>query len=307
MTETRQSTGNTLFGGGRYRLAMGLAPLRTAEWLAPGRELREILAAKRNLLATRRGEAFRALPEAEAASVELLQLLAVHLAEQYPATYRRDGDRLDNQASDESWDIAAPPLHPLDLAGRLVEEDLCLMQPSDGGYRLAAASLCAPNRWRLAEKLGQPLAAIHAPVPDYASALERPVAHFFAALKEGRILGRANWGIADTPARFQPEGRASDPAIDAKSAGRALWLRVEHQTLLRLPQSSAVLFTIRTEITRLDRVIQSPADAADLAGAIRDMSPAMQRYKHLAGVAPALLAWLDARPASAETAQPAIA
>lgn len=307
MSETRQSTGNALFAGGRYRLAMGLTPLRAEEWLAPAPNLREILAAKRDLIATRRDDVFRALPEAEAASVELLQLFAAHLPRHYPATYRRDGERLVNRAGDESWDIAAPPLHALDLAGRLVEEDLCLMQPSDGGYRLTAASLCAPNRWRLAEKLGQPLAAIHAPVPYYAPALERPVAHFFAALKEGRILGRINWGIADDPARFQPEGREADPSIEAENAGRALWLRIERQTLRRLPRSGAVLFTIRTEVARVDRAIQSPADAAELAGAIRDMSPAMQRYKHLAGVAPALLAWLDARRASADVAQQEIA
>lgn len=307
MTETRQSTGNALFAGGRYRLAMGLTPLQAEEWLAPGRQMREILAAKRALIATRRDEVFRALPEAEAASLELLQLLAAHLAQHYPATYRRAGKRLVNHADGESWDIAAPSLHALDLAGRLVEEDLCLMQPGDGGYRLAAASLCAPNRWLLAEKLGQPLAAIHAAVPDYAPALDRPVAHFFAALKEGRILGRVNWGIADDPARFQPEAREADPAIDARNVGRALWLRVESQTLRRLPQSGAVLFTIRTEITRLDRVIRSPADAADLAGAIRNMSPAMQRYKHLAAVAPALLAWLDARRASGDVVRQAIA
>ncbi|HEY3920152.1 MAG TPA: DUF3445 domain-containing protein [Stellaceae bacterium] len=300
MKATRESTGNTLFAGGRYRLAMGLAPLDKQEWLAPDAMLGEKLAEKRDLLATRHGEVLRALPEADSASLELLQLLAAHLPHCYPAAYQRIGGRLVNRATDEVWDIAAPPLHPLDLAGRLVEEDLCLMHADDQGYRLVGASLCAPNRWHLDEKLGRPLAEIHAPVPNYAPTLDRPVAHFFAALKPGRILGRVNWGIADDPARFQPEGRAVDSGIDAASAGRALWLRLERQSLRRLPETGAVLFAIRTEITRLDCVIRSRADAADLAGAIRDMSPAMRRYKHLATVAPALLAWLDARSHSAD-------
>lgn len=293
MRGARESTGNTLFAGGRYRLAMGLTPLSDGEWLAPGVELRESLIEKRHLLATRRDQVLRVLPEAESSSRELVDLLATHLPQHFPACYRRDGDRLTNSVTQEDWDLAAPALHPLDLAGRLVEEDLCLMQSGAGGYRLVAASLCAPNRWRLAERLGQPLDLIHAPVPGYQPALARPVAHFFAALKPDRIVGRVNWGIADDPTRFQPVGRDPDAAIDAENAGAALWLRVERQTLRRLPQSGAVLFTIRTEITRLDRAIRSPAAAADLAAAIRDMSPAMRQYKHIAAVAPALLAWLD--------------
>jgi hypothetical protein len=297
MSEARESTGNTLFAGGRYRLAMGLTPLCDEEWLAPDAELRQTLLQKSDLLATRRDEVFRTLPEAEASSRELLELMAEHLPRRFPASYRRNGQRLTTDATGEDWNLAASGLHPLDLAGRLVQEDLCLMQSGESGYRLVGASLCSPNRWRLGDRLGQPLDAIHAPVPGYGPALGRPVAHFFAALKPDRIVGRVNWGIADDPTRFQPVGRDSDAAISVETAGAALWLRVEHQTLRRLPQSGAVLFTIRTEIERLDRVIRAPADAADLAGAIRDMSPATQRYKHIAAVAPALLAWLDARRA----------
>lgn len=295
MREAEESTGNTLFGGGRYRLAMGLMPLRDEEWLAPDAKLRQTLSAKRDLLATRHGDVFGALPEAEPAAIELLALLTTHLPRQFPATYRRNGERLLNRATDEEWDLATVPLPPLDLAGRLVAEDLCLMQASDHGYRLTGATLCFPNRWRLADKLSQPLEAIHASVPGYAPALDRPVGRFFSALKADRILGRVNWGIADDPALFQPIGRAADGAIATEDAGQALWLRVERQTLRRLPLSGAVVFTIRTEIARLDQAIRSRDDAADLAGAIRDMSPAMRQYKHLTAVAPALLAWLDSR------------
>jgi hypothetical protein len=49
-------------------------------------------------------------------------------------------------------------MHPLDLAGRVVPDDLCLVQAdADGVPRLVAASLCFPSRWRLGEKLGRPL------------------------------------------------------------------------------------------------------------------------------------------------------
>jgi dimethylamine monooxygenase subunit A len=296
MSEARESTGNALFGGGRYHLAMGLTPLNEAEWLVPDASLPEILAEKRRLLATRSESVLCVLPEASAASVELLQLMAAHLPRHFPSIYRLGKDRqLTNTPSHETWDIDRPPLHPLDIAGRLVAEDLCLMQASDAGYRLIGATLCFPNRWQLEEKIGQPLDFIHAPVPGFAPALERPVAHFFAALKPDRILARVNWGIADDPTRFQPIGRDADAAITPETAGSALYLRIERQTLRRLPESQAVLFTIRTEIMPLGQVIATPANAVGLAAAIRDMSPAMLRYKHLTAVATALLAWLETR------------
>jgi hypothetical protein len=278
---------------------MGLTPIDEAEWLAPSDKHAFMLAAKHDLLATRHADVFRIMPEADSASRELLALLADHLPHRYPTAYGRNGDQITNRTTAEAWDIAATTLHPLDLCGRLIEDDLCLMQSYGDSYRLIGASLCAPNRWRLHERLGQPLAAIHAPVPGYEPALHRPVEHFFAALKPDRIVARVNWGIADDPSLYQPVGRDADAAITRQDAGTKLWLRVERQTLRRLPHSGTVLFTIRTELSRLDDVIATPADATDLAGALREMTPAMRCYKHLDSTMPALLAWLDARSSAA--------
>jgi hypothetical protein len=54
-----------------------------------------------------------------------------------------------------------------------------------------------------------------------------------------------------------------------------------------------VVFSIRTHITRLDRVIASPAEAQTLAAAIRTMPRPMQDYKQIAPVAEPLLGWLS--------------
>jgi len=284
------------FEGGRFRLALGLMPLAWPEWLEIDRRLAADLAAKRALLETRHGDVFAALPEAADAAAELLALIAAHLPQHHPVTYRRAGDVLTNLATGESWDVARPELHPLDLAGRLVQEDLCLLKSGGDAYRLVAASLCSPARWRLADKLGHALARIHAPVAGYAAKLAAPVDRFFATLKAGRLVWRLNWGIVDDAAPFQP---AAPPAkvISAADAGERLWLRVERQTLHRLPASQAVVFTIRTHITRLDAAIRDRAAARELAAALRDMPEDSRRYKHIAPIAAPLLDWLDARGA----------
>ena len=82
---------------------------------------------------------------------------------------------------------------PLITAARLVQEDLCLLRAGAEGYALAAAVVCFPSRWSLAEKAGKPLRAIHGPVPDYEAELTRPVDRFFDMLKPERPVWRANW------------------------------------------------------------------------------------------------------------------
>src|SRR5260370_3650971 len=156
------------------------------------------------LLQARHADVFGALPESQGASVELLALLARHLPQHHPGVFRRAGDHLVNRATAETWNIAQPTLHPLDLAGRLVQEDLCLLLSDGGPYRLVAASLCSPARWRLADKIGRPLGAIHDPVPGYGAKLAAPVDRFFALLKPGQLAWRLHLGLRDDPAPFPP-------------------------------------------------------------------------------------------------------
>lgn len=286
------------FAGGQWRLQMGLRAVAIEGWLAPDGDLASELAEKRALLAARPGEVFAALPGCEDAAVELLALLASHLPRHHPHFFRREGERLLNLVTGENWDVRAGDLHPLDLCGRLVQEDFCLMLPGAAGYALAGATLSAPNRWRLAEKLGRSLDAIHDVVPGYAEVLARPVARFFSDVRPGKIVGRVNWGIADRPDRFLPVAAARVP-VSAENAGEILHLRIERQTLRKLEGTAAVVFTIRTCIAPLARALATRADAADLAGAIRTMPIEMQRYKAIAPIAAALLEWLEARALTA--------
>jgi hypothetical protein len=280
------------FAGGGFRLTMGLMPLAEPDWLEFDALMAAQLAEKNALLATRHGDVFAALPDCDAAAREMLALLARHLPLHHPRIYGRDGAMLLNRVTGEAWDVEQPALHPLDLCGRLAQEDFCLLR--DG--ILVGATLSAPARWRLADKIGQPLAAIHAPVAGYAATLERPVDRLFDRLRPERLVWRLNWGVVDHPARFQPVRPRLDAPITAAAAGERLWLRVERQTLRKLAETEAMVFTIRTHITRLDRAVATPAAAADLASALRAMPQDMLRYKQIEPFALELLAWLDAAP-----------
>jgi hypothetical protein len=148
---------------------MGLRPLALPDWIEPDERIAVELAEKARLLRDHHPEVFAVLPEATESAKEVLEVLAAHLPARFPTLYRREGPRLTNLVMQETWDLAQPALHPLELAGRLVQEDLCLMarETTREVYRLVGAAVCFPTRWRLADKLGQPLQAIHAPVPGY--------------------------------------------------------------------------------------------------------------------------------------------
>jgi hypothetical protein len=71
------------------------------------------------------------LPGSEQARREVLESVAGELSAQHPTWFPRHGERLENRLTGESWDLAAPACDPLELAGRLVQEDLCILQPLD--------------------------------------------------------------------------------------------------------------------------------------------------------------------------------
>src|SRR5690606_2368165 len=111
---------------------------------------------KERLAAERWDEVFAAEPETGAAQAEVLALLAAHLPRRFPGLYRRAGRSM----------VVAGRRVPLDgvpalwTAARLVQEDLVLMRRGAAGWRLAAAALCFPSSWRLAEKFGKPIHAV---------------------------------------------------------------------------------------------------------------------------------------------------
>jgi hypothetical protein len=158
-----------------------------------------------------------------------------------------------------------PARHPLEEAGRRVQEDLCLLRPDPQGWVLAAASLCFPSRWRLASKMGRPLPAVHAPVAGSRTELADRVDGMLERL-EGQIVWRRNWFVHPDPALFQPDRPAGgDPVVAAERCFDSLHVRSERQTLRRLAGSGWVLFTIRVQHEPLSSLVARPGRREALA------------------------------------------
>lgn len=170
--------------------------------------------------------------------------------------------------------------HPLVAASRLVADDLCVLERRDGEWVLTAAVVCAPSRWVLAEKLGHSVSAIHSPVPNYATDLDQLVTSFFDRLSIEKAVWRLNWTLVDSPELFlwPRDSQAPHP--------RSWFFRVERQTLRRLPQSDAIVFTIRTYVTSLDELLAThPEHGEDLLLALETAPAETLEYKGWRGVA----------------------
>lgn len=287
------------FSAGPYRVQMGLSVLDLDDWIQIDDRYGIETAEKHDLLASKHGAVFGTLPGTERMGAEVLALLAEHLPRRFPERFAIEGDDeiLVDRIEGRRHDLRDPALHPLDRAGRLVQEDLALMASAGEGepYRLVAASLCFPSRWALAEKLGKPLEGIHGPVPFYKENLAAPMDRFFGVMKADRPMARTNWSLHDDPALFQPAAhgdRPIDPPITIADIGKRLFLRSERQTLRRLPVTGAILFTIRTYQCPVAEVAAQPALAATLADALASMPAETLAYKGMTHHAPTLIAYL---------------
>lgn len=159
--------------------------------------------------------------------------------------------------------VQLDPDQPLLTLGRLVQEDLCLLEQDGSEHVLTGAILCFPASWTLAQKLGRPMTQIHVPVESYNPDIARRVQRLFDAIRPEQPLWRANSLIYDDPTLHQPrlEGQRR-PRPVAKTYARS-----ERQCLIRLPQTRAVVFAIHTYVVRMVDL------APDVAQGLRTLHP----------------------------------
>ena len=191
-----------------------------------------------------------------------------------------------------------PDLPPLYAAARSVPDDLCLMEKREDGWRLTALSLSAGTFFTAAEVIGKPLAGLHAPVPGFSDRFLTRVIRIFDALRPDQVLERRNWTVMAGDDLHAPDGaavraRIADIAPDA--AAEAIFVRVERQTLRRLPVTGGLVFTIRVWRHSLAALDAEPARRAAFARAWRGASADLRAYKRLAAYDGLVEAYLRAR------------
>jgi hypothetical protein len=296
---------HTPYDGSSKPFTIGLKPLGLDQWIDVDEYLLPHLAEKRRLYAEIPEKVFVEEDGTREAQQEVLDLIVAYLAANHPRTHRDAGSGVEVVgAGSGGGPGAALRAAPLVRASLLVQEDLILMRRDESGWRLAAGSLCFPSSWSLLEKFGKPLQQIHAPVPGFGPGT-RPaelINRMFDGL-QGQAVERYNWSIQAGDALYHPlsnlqrvdratnrPSRFTDDDVDAHA-----FIRVERQTLRKLPVSRDILFTIRIHLDPL-KVLAGHPDRATLAASfaaqLEALDEAQLDYKGLTADRDRLVAFL---------------
>jgi len=177
-----------------------------------------------------------------------------------------------------------------------LQDDLAVLDGKSTQLKLLA--VCVPSHWAPQDKIGLPLAAVHAPVADNSLLLQ-------ASQSLSKLVtssGPARWQrfVWTLQPNGQYDGHPQRAAPrhwpdDVSTLGNHLWLRVEHQTFIVAPGASQAVFTIRVMLEPLGTLIQTEEQAQQLHAAISTMSGAVVAYRSFGHIKPVVLAWLAQR------------
>lgn len=220
------------------------------------------------------------------------KFIAFQLTDEYPGLFTLDSGAMtcaltrDTIAIDE----VAPEVkhdHGLHTFASQIQEDIAVVSFDADNEWVSAVHVCAPSRWSPREKLGQSFAQVHAPVPHMESISAKGSAVMRAVCEKGRRLVRFVWGITfDDALNHHP----SRPVTPLDPDNPHVFVRVERQVLVGLPEAPACLFFIRPYVV----------DCADLAApyrhaladAVQSMPEDSREYKSIAHSAQSIIAWL---------------
>lgn len=303
---------HTPYDGSATPFTIGLKPFDPRDWIEIDGELERCLTEKDRLFDAVPDRVFMARADTVEAQREVRDELLRHLLQRFPDTYRRAADEVFVGDRGRRVQIRADDPAPLKTVSLMIAEDLVLMRKCDDGWRLVAASLCFPSSWSLAEKFDRPLDAIHDTVPGFGPGTRTAgmIGRIFDNLKVELPVERRNWSLQENAELHHPRSKdLRDAGAEAEGgflAGMApsdVFVRVERQTLRKMPASGDILFTIRIHldpISVLEGHPDGPALARGLAAQLDALEADQLAYKGLTGVCDRLVAWLRARAATGE-------
>lgn len=284
----------TPYDGSSRLFQIGIKPLDMADWIDVDDTLAVQLAEKRRVMAMHPDQTFVAEADTEQSQAELLNQLAIHLLTRFPHIYRHEGNSIAILPGGDKVELSGTPA--LLTAAHLVAEDLVLLRRGETGWRLVAAALAFPSSWDLREKFGRPMHEIHASVPGFGAGT-RPaqlIERMFDNMRPEQPMIRWNWSLYGDDRLYHPH-TSGLKRFGAGVRADPVFMRVERQTLRRLPESGDIVFTIRIHIDPLEALEAHPQAAAIAAALIEQvtaLTDEQAEYKGLALERPRLLARL---------------
>lgn len=289
---------------------LGLSAVRKNEWIQFSPRHTDNMREKRERLSAQCERYYRTLPESLNAQHELRDRVVAHLARDHADRYALDGSTLASRHESLAWHLDDQDIEPLRQLSDVIEEDFMLLQELNGAMRITASSNAYSSSGRLVSAVGQPVHWAHIPVPTLSDKLGGRIERVLSSVHEDTPCERFNWQVTPIGALFFPHDphRANANAMHAvrdalcrepARSAELLFIRVERQTLSRLPASCAVAFSLHTYSDPLSVLESDPQAAASMLRLLEGYSDSRWHYSEMDIVREPLLNYLRRVAASA--------
>ena len=260
---------------------------------------------KRERLAAYPQRYYRTLPSSLRAQRELHELVVAHLLNDYPERFARAHSVIKCLDTGIEYDSCNHAVEPLLQLGNLIEEDFMLIEEVDGSSRITAASNVYSTSGRLVASVGRAIDWAHEPVPRLTDTLGRRIDRIIGSVHSATPCERFNWQLTPLSSIFFPHDNphAANAAAmhgiyetlraNPERAGDLLWIRVERQTLSRLPDSRAVAFSLHTYSDPLSSIQSDVESVRAILALLRGYSAERLKYSEMDIVHEPVIAWLE--------------
>ncbi|KAJ5223626.1 hypothetical protein N7468_008168 [Penicillium chermesinum] len=238
-----------------YHQTMSLTKLETDWWIELENTYKSRIAQRKALYAKHGKAVLDALPGSELACKELMEMVLQFVCARYPQYFSVVDKRiLQNRILETEQDIRSKP--PLEILIDNIPEDFAIMLRDDqtGYYFMRAGVICSALGWNVGSKIGKQLHEIHAPIPDYKEKMQFSMDRFFTKMPTDKPIQRGSWGLECN-------------------------LRVDWQTLRRLPISAGVVFNFKALFTPVSEFRDEPGVPALIAKVLKEGKESLMRYK----------------------------
>ena len=236
------------------------------------------------------------LPHMMPAQWDTLELIMQSLAADYPEHFSltRDGSNwhwvnrpLNIDQAFVFGDASTLPCEPFEYITRQAQGDFTLQDQRDNNLYVDGGMVTCQADWSLEFDIGMSFHEWHGPVPlaHDIGVFDRAL-QFLLRLQYGHPVRRLNWTMTinprmDTSPENYPDWGPDRTTVTAENVAQKVYLRVELQTLFRLPRSNAILFGIRCYLISLQDIERVEKWRKRLNRVLRTLPPELAEYKGL--------------------------
>ena len=249
----------------------------------------------------------QSLPHMELAGWDLLELIMESKARDYPHWFElhKTGNRwtwinkpMQIEQTFTFLDPSTLPYGPMEYITRQTQGDFTLQDQRDENLWIEAGMVTTQADWSLDFDIGMSFHEWHAPVPlAHEKGVFDRALKFLLKLQHGAPVRRFNWThtvdpLLDTSPENYPKWGPTRTELTMENLGQRMHLRVELQTLWRLPRSNAIAFPIRCYLIKYDELVTVPKWARRMHRVVRDIHPDLAAYKGFLRNRDLMTAWL---------------